>query len=43
MGEAAKYCGCVFQSITSMLRKPTVEESREDSREERELELNLKG
>ena len=37
-----KKCGSVFQPTTGMLRKPKMEEIREDSREEMELELSIR-
>lgn len=43
MGDAVQYCGFVFQTITSMLRKLKLEKIKEDAREDIELELSLKG
>lgn len=42
MRGAAKHCGSLFQSTTSMLRKHKVGEIRGDSREGPELEFILK-
>lgn len=43
MGDSVQYCGYVFHTITSMLRKPKLEKIRKDAREDMELELSLKG
>lgn len=43
MGDDVQYCGYVFQTITSMLKKPKLGKIRGDAREDMELELSLKG